>query len=58
MPNMDGFELCKYIQKTDQIYQVRNCPVLAITACVSNEIDIKAKEVGMKDVLHKPANKE
>lgn len=34
------------------------CPVVAVTACVSEEIDRKAKSVGMIDVIHKPATKE
>ena len=40
---MDGFILCELIKKLDKIHKTRPCPVIAITACISNDIDIKAK---------------
>ena len=36
---MDGFELCKLIKQVDKMNKTTSCPVIAVTACVSVEIN-------------------
>jgi len=43
MPGVDGFELASLIQRLDYAYKSRLCPIIAVTAYVSNEIVLKAK---------------
>ncbi|MBL0103516.1 MAG: response regulator [Bacteroidetes bacterium] len=53
MPEMDGYEITKEI-RTRIRKEMRNVPVVAITADASEKEKIKAKEVGMNDYIVKP----
>ncbi|WP_186645480.1 PAS domain-containing hybrid sensor histidine kinase/response regulator [Fluviispira vulneris] len=56
MPELNGFETT---QKIYQTYQKKNLPwIIALTANVSNEDQIKCKETGMHDFIGKPFNME
>jgi CheY-like chemotaxis protein len=58
MPLMDGFELTSKIKMMEKIWKVRSCPIIAVTACISNEVRVKASEVGMINILLKPVTKD
>jgi response regulator RpfG family c-di-GMP phosphodiesterase len=51
MPEMNGFEVCKWI-KNDERY--RNIPVVMITALASKEDRISGIEAGAEDFVSKP----
>ncbi len=50
MPEMDGY------QATKAIKQIKNIPIIAFTALNFHEVEQKAKEAGMCDVITKPFN--
>ncbi|MBC3845318.1 response regulator [Winogradskyella echinorum] len=49
MPGMDGFEVTKHIRMFNS-----KIPILALTALNSNEISLKAKEIGINQIITKP----
>ncbi|MFD2916522.1 response regulator [Psychroserpens luteus] len=51
MPDMDGFEVTKHIRMFNP-----NIPILALTALNSSEIEEKAHQVGINQVITKPYN--
>jgi CheY-like chemotaxis protein/anti-sigma regulatory factor (Ser/Thr protein kinase) len=53
MPEMDGYEITKEI-RTRIRKEMRNVPVVAITADASEKEKVKAKDVGMNDYIVKP----
>ena len=55
MPVMDGFEATRQIRKNPNP-QVRNIPVVALTASAMLEIQDQAFETGMNDYISKPFN--
>jgi len=55
MPEMDGFEAAVKIRRMDDVVKA-NIHIIALTASVSDEVNIKVTEVGMNDCLSKPFN--
>jgi len=53
MPVMDGYEAIKIIKANDNM---KNIPVIAVTAKAMNEDKEKCLEVGANDFLTKPLN--
>ena len=53
MPEMDGYEITREIRLRLR-KEMRNVPVIAITADASDKEKAKAKEVGMDDYVVKP----
>ncbi len=53
MPEMDGYEITREI-RTRLKKEIRNIPVIAITADASEKEKLKAKESGMNDYVVKP----
>ena len=51
MPWVDGFELCRTIRATDEI---KDTPVILVTAKSSPDDRQKAKQVGATEFLEKP----
>lgn len=51
MPWVDGFELCRTIRETDEI---KDTPVILVTAKSSPDDRQKAKQVGATEFLEKP----
>ena len=51
MPGMDGFEVCRRINKDETL---RDIPVVMITACAARDNRIMGIEVGADDFLAKP----
>ncbi|MEM5563828.1 response regulator [Psychroserpens sp. AS72] len=51
MPDMDGFEVTKHIRMFNP-----NIPILALTALNSSEIEEKAHQAGINQVITKPYN--
>ncbi|WP_047550681.1 response regulator [Psychroserpens sp. Hel_I_66] len=51
MPDMDGFEVTKHIRMFNPYI-----PILALTALNSNEIEDRAKQAGINQVITKPYN--
>ena len=57
MPKMDGFRLAECIQAIEKAHNgldSTSCPIVAITAHYSPEIEEKALKVGISRVLKKP----
>ena len=53
LPEMDGYEITREI-RTRLRKEMRNIPVIAITADASDKEKAKAKEIGMDDYIVKP----
>jgi len=51
MPNMDGYELCYKLKKDKNM---RNIPVIMLTARGENEAVIRAHKLGADDYIVKP----
>lgn len=51
MPEMNGFEVCKWIKENERL---RNIPIIMLTALTSKEDRIKGIEVGAEEFLSKP----
>lgn len=51
MPELDGFEICKYL-KDD--HRTRNIPVIFVTAKIGEEDEAKGLEIGAVDYITKP----
>lgn len=45
------------IRSIDEINQVKQCSIVAVTAHVSIEVNAKAKLVGIREVLNKPVQR-
>lgn len=43
MPGMDGFELARNIKIVESVWKVKNCPIIAVTACRSDDVREKAE---------------
>lgn len=57
MPVIDGFDLAKYIGILEKSKKVgKKCPIIAVTAFVSEEVKKKAEELEIKKVLSKPVD--
>lgn len=57
MPEMDGYEITREI-RTRLSKEIRNVPVIAITADASEKEKAKAREAGMNDYVVKPYTSE
>lgn len=57
MPELDGYETTRKIRESENL-QVKNVPVLAITASSHDEIYQKVIEAGMNDIISKPIQSE
>jgi signal transduction histidine kinase/CheY-like chemotaxis protein len=55
MPEMDGYEATKRIRNLPDKIKA-SIPIIALTASVSQDINLKIKEVGMDDYVRKPFN--
>lgn len=53
MPDMDGFEVCRFLRQNPQ---TKLLPVVMVTALHSIEDEVRALEVGADDFLPKPIN--
>ena len=53
MPEMDGYEITHEIRTRMRI-EVRNVPIIALTADASEKEKVKAREAGMNDYVVKP----
>ncbi|MBF0456756.1 MAG: response regulator [Nitrospirae bacterium] len=53
MPDMDGFEVCRYIKKDEKL---RHIPVIIMTALTDKKERIKGIEAGAEEFLSKPFN--
>ncbi len=53
MPELDGFETTRRIRASEN-EDIRNVPILAITASSEAEIFEEVKEAGMNDIISKP----
>nr|WP_320119067.1 hybrid sensor histidine kinase/response regulator [uncultured Marinifilum sp.] len=53
MPEMDGYEVCKYLKSKDK---TKDIPVIFLTAKVDEEAIIKGFETGAQDYVTKPFN--
>lgn len=51
LPGMDGFEVCRKIRQRDEI---RNCPIVMLTARSEDENMVKGLELGADDYITKP----
>lgn len=54
MPIMDGYQLAENIIKFCRENRIAQVPVIAVTSFESNEVKMKAKQVGIKEVHFKP----
>jgi CheY-like chemotaxis protein len=55
MPEMDGYEATRRIRSMSDEAKA-GIPIIALTASVSQDINLKIKEVGMDDYVRKPFN--
>ncbi|WP_456458302.1 ATP-binding protein [Reichenbachiella sp.] len=55
MPEMDGYEVTATIRGLDNI-DLKNIPIVAVSADTYDNVKIKIAEVGMNDFLSKPFN--
>jgi signal transduction histidine kinase/CheY-like chemotaxis protein len=55
MPVMDGYEAAKEIRRLSD-HAKSSVPIIALTASVSGNLDIKIREAGMDDFVQKPFN--
>jgi signal transduction histidine kinase/CheY-like chemotaxis protein len=55
MPEMDGYEASRRIRKMDDTVKAA-IPIIALTASVSQDMNMKIREVGMDDYVRKPFN--
>ncbi|MES2691498.1 MAG: ATP-binding protein [Bacteroidota bacterium] len=53
MPEMDGYEASREIRKINDP-QKSAIPIIALTASVSHNLEVKIKEAGMNDYIRKP----
>jgi len=54
MPGMDGFVTTREVRKAERIGNMKNTPIIALTANTSAEIRQRCIESGMDDYLAKP----
>jgi signal transduction histidine kinase/CheY-like chemotaxis protein len=54
MPGMDGFVTTREVRKAERISNMKNTPIIALTANTSAEIRQRCIESGMDDYLAKP----
>ena len=57
MPVMDGYEACIAIRNGDAGADIKNIPIIAVTADVMESTKQRVKDIGMNDYLAKPVNK-
>jgi two-component system sensor histidine kinase/response regulator len=55
MPDIDGYEVCERLKKSDES---KDIPIIFLTAKTSNESIVKGFEVGGVDYVTKPFNKD
>lgn len=53
MPEMDGYEVCKYLKANDE---TKNIPIIFITALTESESELKGLSLGAVDYVTKPIN--
>ena len=53
MPDMDGYEVCKYLKKDDK---TKNIPIIFVTGSDSVEAEEKGFSLGAVDYIKKPIN--
>jgi DNA-binding response OmpR family regulator len=53
MPEMDGYEVCKYLKSKDK---TKDIPVIYLTAKIDSEDIVKGFETGAQDYVTKPFN--
>lgn len=53
MPEMDGYEVCKYLKSKDK---TKDIPVIFLTAKIDEEAIIKGFKIGAQDYVTKPFN--
>lgn len=53
MPNMDGYEVCKYLKENEKTKEI---PIIFVTALVENESELKGLKLGAVDYITKPIN--
>lgn len=51
MPDMDGYEVCKYLKADDK---TKNIPVIFVTVLDENESELKGLKLGAVDYITKP----
>jgi CheY-like chemotaxis protein len=70
MPDVDGFKVAETIRSIEKVWHAvikdpkdvrhvkakKPCPIVAITAFNSGDVDLQAKKVGICRVLTKPVN--
>jgi CheY-like chemotaxis protein len=57
MPKLDGFETTRLIRQDDRYQQVKNIPIIALTANAMASDKEKCFDVGMNGYLSKPVTK-
>lgn len=57
MPKLDGFETTRLIRQDDKYQQVKNIPIIALTANAMASDKEKCFEAGMNGYLSKPVTK-
>ncbi|MEO9965293.1 MAG: response regulator [Reichenbachiella sp.] len=55
MPEMDGYEVTSTIRSLDNL-ELKNIPIVAVSADTYENVKLKIAEVGMNDFLSKPFN--
>ncbi|BCX80892.1 two-component system, sensor histidine kinase [Methylomarinovum caldicuralii] len=55
LPGVDGFEIARTLRER---YPERDTPIVAVTADVSDGIEVRCHRAGMDDCLHKPVTLE
>ena len=53
MPEMDGFEVARYIRSLDNTKK-KNVPIIALTAASLQDVESQLDEVGINDYISKP----
>ncbi|WP_290468795.1 hybrid sensor histidine kinase/response regulator [Lacinutrix sp. MedPE-SW] len=58
MPIMDGYETTSLIRNDVAMHNIKNIPIIAVTADTTDGAREKVKNVGMNDYITKPVNRE
>jgi CheY-like chemotaxis protein len=55
MPELDGYGLCEALRSDPK---TKNVPVVILTSCLGDEITVRARAAGAREVLRKPVQPE
>lgn len=56
MPRKDGYQACREIREWEQQHQLKQLPIIALSANVMSDVQEKCIEAGFSDYVTKPVD--